>query len=98
MSEPLSKEQIDAIRARANAASPGPWMWQGGSLVTLAAGWSSPFIRPVRVQRDSDAQPVWDDNNLCLTNSIFIARAREDVPALLAHIDALEERLRSVIL
>lgn len=82
--EPMTQEQLDAIRERTEKATEGPWDVEGpaycGPLDTLV-------VYPVE---DGGAlayvQPSWEDAE-------FIAHARQDVPALLAEV----ERLRAVI-
>lgn len=83
--EPMTDEEIAAIRARAEAATPGPWetddveSWyvykveRGSGVATEVAEFLS------RMLRQSDAA--------------FVAHARQDVPDLLAEI----ERLRGLL-
>lgn len=95
MTEPLSKEQLAAIRARADAATPGPWEWHEGDLLTednFSRQHSSMFSSVLHLT--DDAQGVNDLVSWEYVRSVedaeFIANARADIPALLAHIDALE--------
>lgn len=85
--------RLNEIEARANAATEGPWEWEGEAKGEWEIGANSlvPSRRPddpvlygygydasgIEVSNDADAQ--------------FIAHARTDVPALL---DALEKVLR----
>ena len=80
---PMTQEQLDAIRGRVTAATHGPWChW---------SGWDQ---RDNCVKSDSredmhtvaDVIPEADDAQ-------FIAHAREDVPALLAEVERLRARL-----
>nr|WP_314314711.1 hypothetical protein [Kocuria rhizophila] len=81
--EPMTQEQLDAIREREAKATAGPWDVDGpaqcGPGDTLT-------VYPVE---DGGAlayvQPSWDDAE-------FIAHARTDIPALLAD----NERLRAL--
>ena len=97
MTEPLSKEQLAAICARADAATPGPWKWHEGDLLTednfsRQHSHSSMFSSVLHLT--DDAQGVNDLVSWEYVRSVedaeFIANARADIPALLAHIDALE--------
>ncbi|MGL5999823.1 MAG: hypothetical protein ACRC1I_25515 [Pseudomonas proteolytica] len=73
---------LEAIRARAEAATPGPWtaMWLDDC-----------FIEP-RICK-IPANGCYDYNKFG-ANSQFIAHAREDVPALLAEVRRLNEKVR----
>lgn len=80
----IDADALAAIRARAAAATPGPWIGRG-------FGPNDTFVRIT--QRDG-----WPDDPVCdvghnVTNrdadATFIAASRTDVPALLARIDAL---------
>lgn len=86
---------LDEIRARAAAATPGPWyadkeidgMYAGHKTVVRAGDpppWSGVGLRVVSVGQTrthlGPAEP----------NVEFIAHARTDVPALLAHVAELE--------
>lgn len=73
---------IDAIRKRVDAATPGPWVT--GDRIGLES-WQavlSPTGRMVGLD--------WDQSGKA--DAAFIASAREDVPALLAVIDHLKEK------
>lgn len=82
--EPMTEEQLLAIKARAEAATPGPWgiehverrIWAGSERVCFLFG---------------------QDRRQNENNGVFIAHAREDVPALLEEVERLRaavERLR----
>lgn len=78
---------LDAIEARANAATPGPWWVDAGGpdeSADLVGGDNSkiadlPFYAPHRH----------------LGNEAFLCHAREDVPALIARIRTLEAALQA---
>lgn len=82
-------EQLDAIQARADAASKGPWHIDGGpdeakNVITYTSGGGiivGTYIADM-VEHDEDAE--------------FIAAARTDVPALLAYARDLEARIGRV--
>lgn len=83
---------IAAIEARAEAATPGPWrMWPSQG-------------RPLVLIRDNDerwlGQSSWHENGTdyptqkdAFDNFAFIARAREDIPALIAEVRAARDHL-----
>jgi len=77
---PTTPEELEAIRARAEAATPWPWRSQKGH----GDKW--------RVEAAGHTVcKVWTHN--MTKNAPFIAHAREDVPALLAHSDAIARDL-----
>ena len=80
---PMTQEQLDAIQARADDATSGPWGCYGdGAHEVFDAGEYS----------DGDQGEVVAAVIEKLNNAIFITHAREDVPALLAEV----ERLRAL--
>ena len=99
--EPLTKEQLAAIRARANAATPGPWVWHEGDLLTednFSRQHSSMFSSVLHLT--DDAQGVNDLVSWEYVRSVedaeFIAYARTDIPALLAEIDRFKRAIREL--
>lgn len=82
--EPMTQEQLDAIKGREAKATIGPWGVDGPS---LCGGVDSLAVYHVE---DGGAvayvQPSWDD-------AVFIAEAREDVPALLAEVERLRGKI-----
>lgn len=80
MSEPLSDDELDAIRQRVAAASPGPW------LTPAEAG--DPYEVNVIDHEGCDTWP-WNQE----ADMEFAYKAREDVPRLLATIDHLQDLL-----
>jgi hypothetical protein len=82
--QPLTDEQYAAIRAREAAATPGPWAieWDHDDVT------GAPFpvsLGPIGYLEHHGERDVADAE--------FIAAAREDVPALLAHADRLNALL-----
>jgi hypothetical protein len=89
---------LDEIRARAEAATPGPWHLDGRSICA-----------DVEISHDGPVDGKWRKTVACSvgawlsgrptdTDAEFIAHAREDVPALLALVESLtaeNARLRS---
>ena len=99
MTDPLTAADLDTIEQRANAATEGPWEYDGGGEITQHFSLPEPWAMVVStdvacmaycyggsaagVERDEDAE--------------FIAHARDDVPALLAEVRrlrAMEQRVR----
>lgn len=86
-------KRLDEIEARANAATEGPWEWEGEAKGEWEIGANSlvPSRRPddpVLYGYGYDASGIEVSND---ADAEFIAHARTDVPALL---DALEKVLR----
>lgn len=79
----LSKEQLQAIRERCEAATPGEWK------VSVDYVYKIDGDREILI---ADCPNVHD--------AAFVAHAREDIPALLAEVERLEEenqRLRGAL-
>lgn len=79
MTEPLD---LDAIERRANAATPGPWATRRGH------EWVRYVITEGRVIPDVVAI-FNEDCSGRVSDAVFIANARTDVPALVAEIRRL---------
>jgi len=89
--KPLTRAELDAIRERCEAATPGPW-------TPVPQTSDGRHIREAAVVNAS-MQSFWQccykqGNGQPEQDAAFIAAARTDVPALLAHIEALETALR----
>lgn len=85
----LSAEQIEAIRERAATATPGPWTtidppWGDGSAVCTGTG--DPHGQ--RLICDTNEREWQGDASNVVEDAEFIARARTDIPLLLAELDA----------
>ncbi len=81
---------LDAIEARASAATPGPWEWRRDDLGAPVSGIPSGTHAVLRAEGCCDAcynyPHVWGRD----VDREFVAAAREDVPALVARIRELE--------
>jgi len=78
--EPMTQEQLDAIQARVDGATGGPWGCYGdGAHEVFDAGEYSDGDRGEVVAAVIDK----------LSDAVFIAEAREDIPALLAEVQRL---------
>lgn len=111
----MNAQQLQEIKARAEAATPGPWYWDtnrrfqscmlkaphdGGTCVVDFVRWGTQRAQPrfndtatlfggiLRTMEEYDAQELPNHN------AIFIAHAREDIPALVAEVERLREVLR----
>ena len=95
---------LDAIKARAEAATPGPWnldstdwakkspsgiRWIADSSVPQAVVWVTP--EPWDWENDDS-----DDDEIAqmVTDATFVAHARTDVPALIAEVERLRTGIR----
>lgn len=96
MPEPMTTERLAAIRARAEAATEGPWEACEGGEPSI---WSpSRIVIGNYTQRDEWESAAWEDGSP--EDRAFIAAARTDVPDLLDHIETLTsevERLRGAL-
>ena len=77
--------RLEAIKARVEYASPGPWR----TLTNLSFG---PWADGDTVPRLPNGQPVLSGNwkEVC-SNAAFIARSRQDVPWLVGEVERLRE-------
>lgn len=81
----MTNEQRQAIRARADAATPGPWGWYNDKAGIYAHG-DDVFAVGLGGYED-----IFSDED-----ADFIANAREDVPALLAENEELNNRIQEL--
>lgn len=77
--EPLTAEQLAEIKARAEAATPGPWKRFRMDRFSINNEPLEKHICGVSQESEHDAA--------------FIAHAREDIPALLAEVERLRKQL-----
>ncbi len=86
------RPDLDAIRARCDAATPGPWKPESeqghgrGVRAIASVAWC-----PVACVVGTESQSIGQRD--ASRNARFIAHARADIPALLAYIDMLEHML-----
>jgi hypothetical protein len=86
----VTPEELAAIKARAEAASPGPWRFTDYEGEPYIAGPGVPtdnYVCDFGWHYDGDVPPG---------NPAFIAAARTDVPALVAEVERLREALRTI--
>lgn len=86
MSEPLNPEQLAAIEARANAATPGPWQEHSDYGKDFYAYLGGSYLRGVGTLTFGDGEEAEADR-------AFVLNARTDIPALLAEIERLRARV-----
>lgn len=86
----LTQEQITEIKTRAENATYGPWKVADNVKIyshhtpdcRIASCWRNDLMN--RAQSNED-----------VSNAVFIAHARTDIPALLRHIETLESQMRA---
>jgi hypothetical protein len=82
---------LDAIEARAKAATPGPWR-----IVRNGLGQSCGVVdADGRIVPRAHAGP-WDPEGVTSPDDVFVAHAREDIPALIARVRELEHRVEQL--
>lgn len=81
----MTREQMDAIEARANAAAAGPWHTQQGDNCWHVTSADRSFDTGCIMWKGGGNR-----------TAEFIAHAREDVPTLLARVRELEESMEAV--
>ncbi len=87
----------DAIRARAEAATPGPWCTGRWPRLQVGEGVYDVAGSPAVWHHYDTGSPLWDgeddEDSRVETDTVFIVHARTDVPALLDALDAAEARI-----
>lgn len=87
----MTRPDLDAIRARAEAATEGPWEADDNQPFSFELqGIFAPTRKRYVLKVDFDEQP---EN---MSDAEFIAASRTDVPDLLAYIEQLEARIDTV--
>lgn len=97
----MNKEQLDAIKERANKATEGPWKIFEDSEVKagcqIGTAWDHPQAKgPVGIVNLATSVTGGEIKNCVYIQSDdarFIAHARQDVPALVAEVERLRERV-----
>lgn len=113
----MTEQELEAIRQRAEQATPGPWFWDtnrrhrsimlkahqnGGTCIMDFTRWGMHSAQP-RINDNSDlfggilrTMEEYDKSELDNPNADFIAHARQDIPALLAEVERLNEDKREL--
>lgn len=96
----MTEEQIEAIRARCDSASPGPWTsdgevtgWLSGTAPAVAVRWEPQKGRffPVCMCQPHLSGPYGVAGTMKpVEDAAFIAGARQDIPLLLAEVERLQ--------
>ena len=98
---PASRPDVEGIAARAEAASGEQWF--AGKMRVDSNGISESLTigtYEAHEHFEDTICEVWEGNHDAKTNVSFIAHARQDIPALIRHIEALEvrqEKLEAVV-
>jgi hypothetical protein len=88
----MTAAELDAIEARANAASAGPWTYCGCGKCAQVSMEKGPIVMVGIGARDvSYTCGEGVDDASRLLNAEFCAHARQDVPALVAEVRRLRE-------
>ncbi|WP_304019994.1 hypothetical protein [Desulfovibrio piger] len=104
--KPMTQEELEKIRKRSDAATPGPWVSEDGGY-DVCLGYKPSHIRIGWWSGDHEEDCNADNRRVCelsdgehnnyknkeemQANAEFIAHAREDVPALLDEIERLKK-------
>ena len=86
-SEEMTEQELLAIEARANLASPGPWCVRDQFIETST---SPSHLLGVTMQRTEEGLTQLPGED----NALFIAHARTDIPRLVSEIRRLKSQLR----
>lgn len=86
----MTSDGLAKIRARADAASEGPWTCQRDNGITIeTAAPGAAYLEVAHVPDETE-----NPRDLCDRNAVFIAHARADVPTLCDEIARLRGLLR----
>lgn len=85
MSGPLTPEELAAMEARCEAATPGPWNDRDELELRDPNGYAVVWFYPPNTD-------LWEHQGTELHDANFIAHARTDVPRLIAEVKRLRER------
>jgi hypothetical protein len=100
---PLTDEELSAIIARAEKATPGPWQNIIDDTGGEFTGWPSieapPSLDAAIIHRAGFKQEYWGDWSMreANANATFIAAARSDVPRLAAELRRAREAGRRLL-
>lgn len=91
----MDQTRLDAIRARCDAATPGPWNAGRGDMATIVDGYESKWIYAGENNKYLAVASGYEVNdwNEVMDNARFIAHSRADVPDLLAEVARLTAAL-----
>ncbi len=89
----LTKEELEEIAKRAEAATPGPWETHDEE-ANVGEAW---VRRAVTFPVKSFSEKSIVGSSIDIATAEFIAHARTDIPALLAHIAGLEAEIEKIL-
>jgi hypothetical protein len=89
----MTDQELQAVRGRCAAATPGPWLAEPGASDPDAPHLHGKYTF-VLCSGPLSLATVWE--HAPGGNGAFIAHARQDVPALLAEVERLRGALRSL--
>lgn len=90
----MTDDELAAIKARVEAATPGPWKWE-----------LSPANYDIGYMKGGDGsnmclfpaiKKIRNGRLIMMETADFIAHSRTDIPALLAHVEAQAERIKGL--
>lgn len=84
--QPMHKTRIEEIKARCEAASPGPWSREKLGFAVK----SSDAKLNIGISMGNSTSTSSETLRLFMANLDFISQSREDIPFLLEHIERLE--------
>lgn len=84
----MTKQQLDEIKQRVEAATGGPWFPCGARYTYI-----SRELSDVEIEDVAEVCNHYRDETQIEKNKYFIAHARTDIPALLEHIESLQGQL-----
>jgi hypothetical protein len=90
----MKREELEAIRKRSEAATPGPWYWDKFNLDEDDYDTEMPYLNSEKdsIMDFGDGEQFYPTEGTPPNeaDAEFIAHAREDVPKLLAEIERLK--------
>lgn len=93
----MEAKELEAIRERVKAATPGPWVWEVADATLLALGRAADPIYEGHVLSAHRCGACANTDGLCLwpkqPDAEVIAHAPTDIAALLAEVDRLRAEL-----
>ncbi|WP_232696123.1 hypothetical protein [Brevibacillus daliensis] len=88
----LTREDLEAIRERAEKATLGPWEWSDGDYINNNGDFRTSAGEPICHFGGHYGYETFTGMEPELVDIEFIAHSREDIPNLLAEIDRLNNR------
>lgn len=86
----MNEQELQQIEERANAATSGPWWTDKRVIWVIGQMYYNAYVTT-----DEADIALLGAEDICHADAKFIAHARADVPALIAEIRRLQERVQS---